>query len=164
LIGVLEYAKYYVHSDNPFEDFLEKVYDFLKPGGKVYIAIENRLGMKYLSGAPEDHLGVPYCGIDGYANTEGKARTFTRSELKALIEQAGFSAPFFYYPFPDYKLPIVIYSDGYAPLKGDVLPLSPDYDRPRLSPFNEYNAMGSLFGKEEYKYLSNSFLMEAVKI
>ncbi|MDR1953503.1 MAG: methyltransferase, partial [Clostridiales Family XIII bacterium] len=26
LIGVLEYAKYYVHSDNPFEDFLEKVY------------------------------------------------------------------------------------------------------------------------------------------
>ncbi|MDR2156573.1 MAG: class I SAM-dependent methyltransferase [Clostridiales Family XIII bacterium] len=164
LIGVLEYARYYVPGDDPFRVFLRKAYDFLKPGGKIYVAIENRLGMKYFSGAPEDHLGIPYCGIEGYVRTDGKARTFSRSELDRLIADAGFVSSFFYYPFPDYKLPTIIYSDAYPPLPGDVLPAGPVYDLPRLSVFKERDAMLSLFGTEEYKYFANSFLVEAVKI
>jgi SAM-dependent methyltransferase len=164
LVGVLEYARYYVPGKDPFHEFLKKVYGFLKPGGKAYIAIENRLGMKYFSGAPEDHLGVPYCGIEGYVRTEGEARTFSRSELAKLIADAGFSSSFFYYPFPDYKLPTIIYSDAYPPLAGDALPFSPVYDMPRLSVFSERDAMTSLFGTEEFKYFANSFLVEALKV
>jgi SAM-dependent methyltransferase len=164
LVGVLEYAQHYVSGDDPFNRFLKRVYDLLKPGGKVYIAIENRLGMKYFSGAAEDHLGVPYAGIEDYIRVEGAAKTFSHSELKRLIENAGFSSVYFYYPFPDYKLPTIIYSDAYPPNKGDMLPSDFPCDLPRWSVFDEKDAMHSLFGGEEYKYFSNSFLAEALKV
>jgi 2-polyprenyl-3-methyl-5-hydroxy-6-metoxy-1,4-benzoquinol methylase len=163
MIGVLEYALHYIKGERPFDTFMKKVHDFLKPGGRAYVAIENRLGMKYFSGAPEDHIGIPFCGIEGYLNVGDKARTFSRSELDALILRAGFSSTYFYYPFPDYKLPTVIYSDDYLPEPGDSLPPSPAYDLPRVSVFNERNAISSLFGSNEYRFFANSFLVEAVK-
>ena len=46
LIGVLEYAYHYIDSDTPYEDFIKKISKCLKSDGKLYIAIENKLGMK----------------------------------------------------------------------------------------------------------------------
>ena len=63
LIGVLEYGCYYIESERPYEDFLEKVHSVMKDGGRLYIAIENKLGMKYFNGSHEDHLSVPFVGI-----------------------------------------------------------------------------------------------------
>ena len=37
----------------------------LTPGGRIVIAIENRLGLKYLAGCAEDHLGTYFSGIQG---------------------------------------------------------------------------------------------------
>ncbi|GHV77336.1 hypothetical protein AGMMS49942_21570 [Spirochaetia bacterium] len=164
MIGVLEYAGHYLPlADEPYPEFLQKVKTLLKPNGKVYVAIENRLGMKYFSGAPEDHLGTPYTGIEGYIDSPMKVKTFSRSDLEALLITNGFRDVFFYYPLPDYKLPTVIYSDKYVPRKGELLPEFPAYDRPRVSAFSEYNAMLSLVGTEEFKVFSNSFLVEAIK-
>ena len=36
LIGVLEYAVYYVGGEDPYETFLRKIAECLKPGGKLY--------------------------------------------------------------------------------------------------------------------------------
>ena len=110
LIGVLEYGCYYIDSDRPYEDFLEKVHSVMKDGGRLYIAIENKLGMKYFNGSHEDHLSVPFVGIEGYRQGD-HVRTFTKSELTEMLKSAGFGDIYFYYPFPDYKLPTVIYSD-----------------------------------------------------
>ena len=51
LIGVFEYSICYINSDNPFMDMLERAKSFLKPGGKLLIAIENKYGLKYFAGA-----------------------------------------------------------------------------------------------------------------
>jgi SAM-dependent methyltransferase len=165
LIGVLEYAQLYIKSDRPFFDFLSMIRKLLKPGGKLYIAIENRLGMKYLSGAPEDHCGIPFTGIEGYAvqDRPNSARTFTKSELESLLNAAGFASLYFYYPLPDYKLPTVIYSDDRLPLPNEKLPLGYAYDFPRFTNFDEGNALENLIGSEEFKVFSNSFLVEAAK-
>ena len=48
----------------------------LHAGGRIVIAIENRMGLKYLAGCREDHLGTYFSGIEGY-NSESVARTFT---------------------------------------------------------------------------------------
>lgn len=58
LIGVFEYAAYYIHSDDPYHEFLNMVLKHIKSGGKLLIAIENRLGFKYFAGCREDHLGT----------------------------------------------------------------------------------------------------------
>lgn len=57
LIGVLEYAGSYLHSSDPFGQELRTILSHVKPGGRVVIAIENRIGLKYWAGCAEDHSG-----------------------------------------------------------------------------------------------------------
>ncbi len=162
LVGVLEYACYYTKGDHPFTDFLKEVRDFLKPGGRLYIAIENKLGMKYFAGYHEDHLGRAYAGIEGY-RPEDHVRTFTRSELKKLLKDTGFKNPYFYYPFPDYKLPTVIFSEESIENADIDFPEYTNYDLPIITEFNQNKAFQSLKGTKERKIFANSFLVEAVK-
>ena len=46
LIGVLEYAGTFTHSENPYVDFLGKCRSLLKEDGIMLLAIENRYGLK----------------------------------------------------------------------------------------------------------------------
>lgn len=160
LIGVLEYAAEFYDGEDPFRKMLTLCRSFLKPGGRIYIAIENRLGAKYFAGCREDHLNRPFVGIEGYPVRE-KVRTFSRSELVELVESAGFSDPFFYYPLPDYKLPRMIYSDAYLPDRDLSFPYRTNYDTDRLVCFEEVALLRSLGRTREFCMMANSFLVEA---
>src|SRR4029077_20103459 len=70
-------------------------------------AIENRLGLKYFNGCAEDHVGVPFVGIQDLYKPRGP-RTFGRLELEQLLRSAGLRHISFLYPFPDYKLPRLV--------------------------------------------------------
>jgi SAM-dependent methyltransferase len=110
LIGVLEYAGIYFSGEDPFRTMLERAHRLLRPDGLLVIAIENKLGLKYWAGAPEDHTGEAYLGLgNGYG--PGQARTFGRSELKELLSLSGFPSHPFIYPFPDYKLPTTLITE-----------------------------------------------------
>lgn len=162
LIGVLEYAYHYVDSDTPYEDFVKKMASCLKPGGRLYVAIENKLGLKYFVGYHEDHIGKPFVGIEGYKKSD-KVRTFTRSELKNLLETGGFKDTVFYYPFPDYKLPTVIYDEDTMENGTVEFPEESNFDKSVIHNFNMNKVFAGLKGTEERKMLANSFLVEAIK-
>ncbi len=162
LIGVLEYAGYYIHAAEPYRAFLESIREKLNENGKLYIAIENRLGMKYFSGCKEDHFGKEFCGIEGYER-ETKIRTFSYYELIELFHKAGFSSYEFYYPYPDYKFANVIYSDEFLPKKGDLQRYGTNYSSSRIQTFDEVKAFDSLMMKQEFKIFTNSFLVELKK-
>lgn len=163
LIGVFEYAQHYISDERPYDKFLQSINTNLKSGGRIYIAIENKLGMKYFAGCAEDHLGISFAGIEGYEK-ECKVRTFTKSQLEGLLSDNGFGDIYFYYPYPDYKLPTHIFSDDYLPQKNDRLQAVKNYDLDRILVFDEEKAFDSLKGTEEIKILFNSFLVEAVKL
>lgn len=160
LIGVLEYAIYYIDSENPFDDFLQKIKSYLKPEGRLYIAIENRLGIKYLAGASEDHVGIEYEGVLNYPNTNS-VRTFTKTELQQLLTKNGFANCNFYYPYPDYKFPKTIYSDECMGSAGEMLVRYSNYGAPRISSFDESQVMASIVGTKEWQMLANSFIVDA---
>ncbi len=110
VVGVLEYVGEGSAELGPQRAFLNKIESVLRPGGSLLLAIENRLGVKYLAGAGEDHTGKVYDSVEGYpAGTI--ARTFSRSELSGLLESAGLD-PSFYSAFPDYKVPRAILADS----------------------------------------------------
>ncbi len=50
LIGVFEYGQSYMGTDTPYEDFLKIIQKHLNDKGRLLIAIENKLGMKYFAG------------------------------------------------------------------------------------------------------------------
>ncbi len=162
LIGVLEYAGKFTEGPEPFKTFLGKVRSYLKPGGRLLLAIENKFGLKYWAGAREDHTGRIFDGIEGYPNDKS-VQTFGRVELEKLLLSAGFSSCVFYYPMPDYKLPKVIYSDEYLPKEDDYFDVSsPNYDSDRVLVFNEKKAFKAVIGNDSFPTFSNSFLVEAL--
>ncbi len=110
LIGVLEYAGIGSSGTRP-EFFLGQAAGHLRTGGSLVVAIENQLGLKYLLGYEEDHLGRPWVGLEGYPDSNG-VRTFARRRLGALLEGCGLDRQRWFYPFPDYKMPVTIIPDG----------------------------------------------------
>lgn len=163
-IGVLEYAGRYIDSDEPFLKLLKIMKSFLKPNGKLILAIENRLGLKYWAGSPEDHTGVLFDSIYGYPNYSG-IKTFGKEELKNLLTSSGFDNFEWYYPLPDYKMPVEIFSDRFLPSKDRAISLGifPAYELnvKREYIFLENLVANSLAENNLFSNFANSFLVFA---
>jgi 2-polyprenyl-3-methyl-5-hydroxy-6-metoxy-1,4-benzoquinol methylase len=89
LIGVLEYANLFMPGEEPALEMLQRVRAMLKPNGTLIIAIENQLGLKYFTGAPEDHLGQAMYGLEGRYRKD-QPHTYGRKVLTEMLRQAGF--------------------------------------------------------------------------
>lgn len=110
-VGVLEYAGAAAGGGSTPKIFLTQIRKLVRPGGALLLAIENQLGLRYLLGAPEDHVGASWAGVLDYPGRPG-VRTFSRRELQGLLETAGFPRQRWLYPFPDYKLPRTILTEA----------------------------------------------------
>lgn len=162
LIGVFEYGQGYIGGKKPYHDFLTTVMDHLRPGGKLLLAIENRFGLKYWAGCTEDHVGKLFEGIEGYPDTDG-VRTFTRPELIQIMEDCGYHNYCFYYPHPDYKFPLMIYSDHYLPQKGGLMGNFCNFDRSRLVIMDEGKVFDQILENGLFGLYANSFFVEITK-
>ena len=117
-IGVLEWVGRFEEGDKPEDTqlfFLKKIKGALKTNSPLIVGIENRIGLKYLLGSKDDHIGIPYitcCEYDdasriwtnrGESNLE--VATYDIEQYKDLFKKAGFDKITVYAAFPDYKLP-----------------------------------------------------------
>ena len=161
LVGVLEYAARFTHTKKPYEDFLSKCKSFLKPDGALVIAIENRLGLEYLSGKTDDHTGKFFDGITDYPVSNG-TKTFSRLELKNMLSACGLVEQKFFYPYPDYKFPRFLHSDDMLPTAEEITNF-PDvfYDMDRIQLFPLKRAFPTIVNAGLYQDLANSFLIVA---
>lgn len=142
LIGVLEYARNFgPDAAKPEAEILAIAKSFLKPGGKLLLAIENQLGLKYFAGAPEDHMQRSYFGLhDLYG--DNTPVTFGRKELTTLLRDAGFETIEQLIPLLDYKLPISVlfprcFEDADSPF--NVIPLIQDSYRADMQKSSPYS-------------------------
>lgn len=120
-IGVLEWAGAFggsLPARQAQRVFLASLRRCLRPGGCCVIGIENRLGLKYLLGARDDHTGLAGVSVldadlasrrhEEAARGALTAFTYTEAEYRVLLGGAGFSRLEFHAAFPDYKVPEVI--------------------------------------------------------
>jgi SAM-dependent methyltransferase len=167
LIGVLEYANLFTSGENPACIMLQRVRSLLKPNGKLIVAIENQLGLKYFAGAPEDHLGQAMYGIEGRYR-RGEPQTFGKRELSCLLEISGFKHNEFFSPFPDYKLPTSIITpsglragSGFDPSTLAVINVTQDRQLPVTTNFSLELAWPVIMKNFLGGDLANSFLVIA---
>jgi len=117
-IGVLEWVAAFREDGEPEEiqaAFLAKTKTDLGIDGKLIIGIENRLGLKYLLGANDDHIGIPNiaCLTKDLAKkkykhaTDKELRCLTHSmaEYEKMLKEAGYCKVQFFAALPDYKFP-----------------------------------------------------------
>ena len=162
LNGVFEYAMSFTEGSNPYQDFLMKIKSHLNTKGKVLIAIENRLGLKYFAGASEDHTKSHFIGLNNYKGVNS-VRTFSKSELETLLNKAGLINYKFYYPYPDYKFPTEIFTDDSIDNMnyGNIIT---NYEEDRLKLFEQSNVFKALSNEGVISSFANSFLVEASSV
>lgn len=142
-IGVLEWVPKFQPGDprSVQLDFLRRIRATLAPAGKCYLGIENRLGLKYLLGARDDHTGQRGISVLDAALASAKHRAATGEELRAftytlaeyadLFAAAGFGPAGGFAAFPDYKLPELILPVSPPEAFNEALlrnPLPPEHD------------------------------------
>lgn len=155
-IGVFEYGRSYIDTKNPYVDWLRLMQGHLKENGRIIIAIENKLGLKYFAGCKEDHLGTYFSGIEDYAQSGG-VRTFVKSRLEEMFEESGLTEYSFYYPYPDYKFMTAIYSDARLPKPGELYDNRRNFDRDRMLLFDEKQAFDGIIKDGLFPVFSNSY-------
>lgn len=162
-VGILETQGKGRENKAVYSDFFHCVSKFLKPEGKLIFAVENRYGIRYFCGAPEPYSGIPFEGINKFPKRLEKGYLFDRQEICDILNMAGIDKYKFYYPFPDYKVPQLVYSDNY--LKGVNI-------RERLIPYylnrntliaSEMDLYVDLINNNVLPFFANSFLVECFK-
>lgn len=117
LVGVLEWLGESYPELPPREAQLKALHNLrrlLAPGGRLYIAIENRFGYDYLMGRP-DHNGIPFVGLlpRSLADWVSRKKTgepfrtyqYSMAGYRQLLEEAGFGGTEFYGNLPQYRHP-----------------------------------------------------------
>lgn len=158
LIGVFEYGASYIGSDNPYVDFLKLLLKHLKPEGRLIIAIENRMGLKYWAGCKEDHVSRYFAGIEGYGAKDG-VRTFSKEGLIKIFKELKLKNYKFFYPYPDYKFMHTLFSDERLPKLGELKDNKRNFDQDRIELFSEKKAFDSLIEDGTFDKFSNSYLV-----
>jgi len=106
LNGVLEYLARGA-AEAPFDAqlaALRRIRRLLRPGGTLFVAIENAIGLKYMLGTPDDHSGLPGTSIHFDPPAGLPAHTWALDQYLDLFGQAGFAVERSVACFPDYKL------------------------------------------------------------
>lgn len=116
---------------------------FLRPGGKLIAAAENELGVRYFMGAEKFPV------------------SFLEAEFRGMfsdLQRAEGGSFTIYYPVPDYRYPVTIYSDHYLPETGDVTNISARLDGPGFWFGNEEEVMAKICQNGVFTKFANSFL------
>ena len=133
----------------PYEDHIHAAKALLKPEGILIVASANALGMKYFAGTVEEENALTkrqlmelLCGD---------------KENQSMAEENG--ALKFYYPMPDYKTPVSIYSDAYLPKKGDLTRVTPAYDYPPYHMMEQGEKFDTVCEAGLFDLYANSYLV-----
>jgi ubiquinone/menaquinone biosynthesis C-methylase UbiE len=102
-------------------DTLAEIHRVLRPGGHVYIGIENRFSWLYFKGWPEDHVRLRYVSllprslarpyVRWRRGHEYRVLTHGRSGYRRLLREAGFATQRLYIAHPNYRVPTWIFAE-----------------------------------------------------
>lgn len=141
LIGVMDRAFEWFPSQTPYEDLIRKAKEYVRTGGSLFVATANRMAVRYFSGAARLERG------------------FTKKELEAMLlgtEDDGTCS--WYYPIPDYRIPVSIYSDEHLPAPGEFSNLGAAYDAPRYQVISEEAALNICCEEGQFTNFTSSYL------
>ena len=117
---------------------LEAAKGLLAPGGVIIAAFDNRLGMRYWNGA---------------SRPEGEAM-LSLNEVRHAFPDGQV-----YYPVPDYRMAVSLYSDRCLPKKGELTNVAVSYDAPRYLFSDEEAAFDAVCGEGRFAEFANSYLV-----
>lgn len=123
LNGVLEWLPYNKKHLNPREAqvrYLQALRELLKPGGTLYVGIENRLSYNFLAGAPDPHIWIKFVPVLPRFVSDAVCRLkigdryrpylYSHRGYRKLLSEVGFREVEIFCVYPSYHDPKEIIS------------------------------------------------------
>lgn len=160
LIGTFEYAPEIIDNEKSYSSFLKILREHLNKDGIIILAIDNRLGVKYLVGGKNKNYSKIFEGMEKKVQ-KGKTNLLLKKELIKFIEEASFENFKFYYPLPDYKFTSAIYTDNFLPKSNHSKIVYPvNYENGSIVIYNEINILKQICDIGQFDNFANSYLVE----
>ncbi len=157
-LGIIEYE------ENPSQ-VLGEWKKLLTEEGKLLLAVENRLGIRYFAGDQDPYTKRNFDGIEGYTGTGGpnrgtKGRIFSRNEITTMLQQAGFGNQKFYAVLPNLEFTQQVYAQDYLPEEELSVRYFPKYNSPQTIFLNEERLYSDLVDNNLFHEMANAYLVE----
>lgn len=160
LIGTYEKAPIIIKDKNSYSELLKMLKKHLKPNGIILLAIDNRLGVKYLSGAKNKNYSHIFEGIESKIRN-GQPNLLLKQEIIKFIKEAEFKDYKFYYPLPDYKHTNSIFTDEFLPKSNQSKILYPvHYEDGSIVVYNEINLIKQICDIGQFDNFTNAYFVE----
>ena len=159
MVGVLEYSK------KP-DEALARLRRFLLPNGKLLLAMDNRLGIRYFCGDRDIFTDRNFDSIENYTRInladrdQLDGRTYAKSEIIAMLEGAGFDNYRFYSVFPEISSPQVLFAEDYLPEEELEVRIFPQYHYPDTVFLEEERLYTTLITNGLFHAMANGYFIE----
>lgn len=126
---------------------LQKCKRILKPDGKLLLAVDNRLGLRYFCGDRDPFTGRNFDGVENYRRVPAidkdkmEGQIYDKAMVEQYLEETGFVNRQCFSVFPSIDAPQLLYAQDYLPEEE----LSIRY-------FTHYNHPDTVFLEEAYLY------------
>ncbi len=150
---------------NPIE-LLYSWKKMLRKDGKLLLAVDNRLGLRYFCGDRDPFTGRSFDGIENYRQLTNigqryiKGRNYSKFEVAYFLKQAGWTYCKAYSVLPNLELPQLVYSENILPNEELGIRLFPKYNHPDSVFLEEKYIYTDLINNEMFHQMANSYLIE----
>lgn len=142
------------------------LYSLLKPNGRLLLGTDNRLGIRYFCGDRDAFTGRNFDSIENYCRMNAAdvekmdGRAYSKAEITAMLEQAGFLFHKFYSVFPLLTTPQLIYAEDYLPEEELEVRCFPNYRHPDTVFLEEERLYTTLIQNGMFHAMANGYLVE----
>ena len=134
LIGIMDENTEYKIKNN-LDYYISIVKNNLTPQGRLYVAVDNKLGIYYLSGGKRVNDRMYFQSVD----CADDVVRYTKSELKKIVLSQGMKITKWMYPYPDYIFPTKNYTDIRLPNNDELAEEIYDIECEHMNLFNIKN-------------------------
>lgn len=146
--------------------FLHAVKGKLTSKGRVLIAMNNRLGIRYFCGDRDPYTGRNFDGIEDYRRAYSKkedvflGRMYDKAQIRSILKEAGFEHVKFYSVLTDLENPSLVLSENCV-LNEDLSEyLIPTYNYPDTVFLEEEPLYSTLSDNHMFHQMANAYLIE----
>lgn len=146
--------------------FLCVLQNMLGDNGRLLLATDNRLGIRYFCGDKDAFTGHVFDGIDHYDKVNSqrrqqlKGRAYSKEEIKQMLVKAGFIKQKFYSVMPALSRPQMLISEDYIPNEALDIRVFPQYRSPQTVFLEEEKLYDDLLRNGMFHAMANGFLIE----
>lgn len=147
--------------------FLAKARSVLKRTGRIFLGLNNRLGIRYFCGDQDPYTGRNFDGIENYIRAytcEGepmRGRSYAKAEIQKMLEEAGFLKYQFYSVLPGLERPQILFADDYTPNEQLDIRIFPQYYSADTVFLEEELLYEPLLQNGMFHAMANAFWIEA---